>query len=241
MFKKSNREKSIDELTTLDNREIKRKKQEVYHLYKTYYEKILNKQINAYSQDGKVYKITDTNKDDSENNFYITIMDVNGVKRSISIDIDDIADDNYLKHTPLNWHLHYYWNKFIYKISNIVVNKKYKSEINHIIYNSIDTSFNDTSKEKCPKEFNNEINNILYNARSINSLPNEKESLKDKIKWFGHNLFHCKCSDKDESCDVDIDEIIKNNSLEQIEKDKKALYNNPNWDRNNLILYRSRK
>lgn len=169
------------------------------------YKDFLNKKIKGINYFNEDYKINNGYVDVGWN-YFLTIENIKGHIRELNINAS-YTDVKCIKHLSLKWYVKNFWNK----------------------YNPI--SLYKTIKLK--KDYDNDINGALYNAGVIEENPfknkNEyKSSLTDKIKWFGHNLLHCQCSDREEkSCDIDIDEIIKNNSYEGIkeyEKEKDKLF-----------------
>lgn len=177
------------------------------------YNNINQKGFKGYFWNNQIYKIISMDREMNyyagtylnNYNYYISIENIKGEDSYIKFNFN--YEKNLLEKLPLSWYIKYYW----YKYNPISLYK------NHKIKNN----------------FDNDINEMLYNGGCIKENPfknkNEyKSSLTDKIKWFGHNLLHCHCSDKEEeSCDIDIDEIIKNNSYEGIkeyEKEKDKLF-----------------
>ena len=169
------------------------------------YKDFLNKKIKGINYVNEDYKINNGHVDNNWN-YFLTIENIKGQIRELNIN----ANYTYvkcIKHLSLKWYAKNFWNKY----NPLYLYKEYKVK----------------------KDYENDIKEMLYNGGCIKENPfknkNEyKSSLTDKIKWIGHNLLHCHCSDKEEeSCDIDIDEIIKNNSYEGIkeyEKEKDELY-----------------
>lgn len=181
------------------------------------YNDILQGKYKGYKLDNKIYKIKNIYKEtvdgiyrdylnDYRYNYYLLLEDNKGNEKYIKYN-SFIYDnkENLIKRLSLLWKIKNFWHK-----NNPVV-----------LYKSF----------KVKNNFDNDINEMLYIGGCIEENPykkNNKSSLKDKLEWFGHNLLHCHCSDKEEeSCDIDIDEIIKNNSYEGIkeyEKEKDELF-----------------
>ena len=174
-----------------------------------YYNDIKNKVYIGYENYSNIkYKIIKYDREYSQLEGYLYYLDmVDNKNNSYYIQMDRCTQYHLLKQLPLTWYIKYYW----YKYNPISLYKNYKIK----------------------KNYDNDIKEMLYNGGCIKENPfknkNEyKSSLTDKIKWFGHNLLHCQCSDREEkSCDIDIENIIKNNSYEGIkeyEKEKDELY-----------------
>ena len=175
----------------------------------TYYNDIKNKVYIGYENYSNIkYKIIKCDREYSQLEGYLYYLDmIDDKNNSYYIQMVRFTQYRLLKQLPLTWYIKYYWNKY----NPISLYKNYKIK----------------------KNYDNDINEMLYNGGCIKENPfknkNEyKSSLKDKFKWVGHNLLHCHCSDKEEeSCDVDIENIIKNNSYEGIkeyEKEKDKLF-----------------
>lgn len=177
------------------------------------YNNINQKGFKGYFWNNQIYKIIGMDREMNYHagtylnsyNYYISIENIKGEDSYIKFNFN--YEKNLLEKLPLSWYIKYYW----YKYNPISLYKNYKIKNN----------------------FDNDINEMLYNGGCIKENPfknkNEyKSSLKDKFKWVGHNLLHCHCSDREEeSCDVDIENIIKNNSYEGIkeyEKEKDKLF-----------------
>lgn len=192
--------------TDVYNFEHKKELEEIYN-------NINQKRFKGYFWNNQIYKIISMDREMNyyagtylnNYNYYISIENIKGEDSYIKFNFN--YEKNLLEKLPLSWYIKYYW----YKYNPISLYKNYKIKNN----------------------FDNDINEMLYNGGCIKENPfknkNEyKSSLKDKFKWVGHNLLHCHCSDKEEeSCDIDIENIIKNNSYEGIkeyEKEKDKLF-----------------
>lgn len=177
------------------------------------YNNINQKRFKGYFWNNQIYKIISMDREMNyyagtylnNYNYYISIENIKGEDSYIKFNLN--YEKNLLEKLPLSWEIKNFWNKY----NPLYLYKEYKVK----------------------KDYENDIKEMLYNGGCIKENPfknkNEyKSSLSDKIKWIGHNLLHCQCSDKEEeSCDIDIDEIIKNNSYEGIkeyEKEKDELY-----------------
>ena len=217
--KKVDIDKEIDEIIKISNVDTgtiekpleKIINKELYNNeYEKIYENIIHNHYEGYIWNNKKYKIKEVNKEQDYYagnyfNYYFSIENVKGDEEYVKFNI--FLKDNLIEKLPLLWKIKNFW----YKNNPINLYKKYKVK----------------------KDYGNDIKEMLYNGGCIKENPfknkNEyKSSLTDKIKWFGHNLLHCQCSDREEtSCDIDINEIIKNNSYEGIkeyEKEKDELY-----------------
>lgn len=167
-----------------------------------YYNNIKNKVYIGYEKfPGDKNKIIKCDKEYSQLDGYLYYLDmVDNKNNSYYIQMDRYTQYRLLKQLPLTWYIKYYWNKY----NPISLYKNYKIK----------------------KNYNNDINEMLYIGGCIEENPfklDNKSSFSDKLKWFGHNLFHCKCSDNiDESCEIDIENIIKNNSFEKIKEIKES-------------------
>lgn len=203
------------ELKQEENEEIYNDEEDIYlhniqKRLKEIYNDIKENKIEGFKLNDQIYKIKDIDKDQqyvSDTHlfyfdYYLSMEDIKEQEKYIKLNYYyELLDKILIKKLPLLWHIKYYW----YKYNPISLYKNYKIKNN----------------------FDNDINEMLYNSGCIKENPfknkNEyKSSLTDKIKWIGHNLLHCHCSDKEEeSCDIDIENIIKNNSYEGIKEYEK--------------------
>ena len=220
--------KKDDEYKNIDGEELLSIKKELNDMIKNHipFEERDNYLYHKYCKilqqikDKKYVAIEDCNRNNEISKILYSI--VNNSNRFYNIlvveDIDGIIRENYLNEEdifklktkiPFSWYIKKFFWKFLPKTSK----NKLDKEIEEIL---------DLSNNEC-----------TYKSKPI------KPSFSDKVKWVGHNLFHCKCSDNiEESCEIDIENIIKNNTMKQIKKDKEELLKNPNWDNDNLILYK---
>ena len=126
--------------------------------------------------------------------------DIKGQEKYIKLNhYYELFDKILIKKLPLLWKIKNFW----YRNNPLILFKKYKTKL----------------------FLDDEIKGILYLGCDNISNPYKheyKSSLKDKFKWFEYNLLHCHCSDNEEkSCDIDIENIIKNNSYEGIKEYEK--------------------
>lgn len=206
-----------------ENEEIYNDEEDVYvHVHniqkrlKEIYNDIKENKIEGFKLNNQIYKIKDIDKEQQYLSsthlfyfdYYLSMEDIKEQEKYIKLNYYyELLDRILIKKLPLLWKIKNFW----YRNNPINLYKKYKVK----------------------KDYENDIKEMLYNGGCIKENPfknkNEyKSSLTDKIKWFGYNLLHCHCSDKEEeSCDIDIENIIKNNSYEGIkeyEKEKDELY-----------------
>lgn len=209
------------ELKQEENEEIYNNEVDIYvhniqKRLKEIYNDIKENKFEGFKLNNQIYKIKDIDKEHqyiSDTHlfyfdYYLLMEDIKEQEKYIKLNYYyELLDRILIKKLPLLWKIKNFW----YRNNPINLYKKYKVK----------------------KDYENDIKEMLYNGGCIKENPfknkNEyKSSLADKIKWIGHNLLHCHCSDKEEeSCDIDIDEIIKNNSYEGIkeyEKEKDKLF-----------------
>lgn len=73
-----------------------------------------------------------------------------------------------------------------------------------------------TSKNDIDKEIE-QILSASNDDKKIFKSESTVESFKDKMKWGVHTLFRCKCSDTEDSCELEMNEILRN-SLSLMQK-----------------------
>ena len=209
------------ELKQEENEEIYNDEEDIYvhniqERLKEIYNDIKENKIEGIKLNNQIYKIKDIDKEHQfvydthliYFDYYLSMEDIKEQEKYINLNYYyELLDKILIKKLPLLWKIKNFW---------------YRNNPNNLY-----------KKYKVKKDYGNDIKEMLYNGGCIKENPfknkNEyKSSLTDKIKWFGHNLIHCHCSDKEEeSCDVDIESIIKNNSYEGIkeyEKEKDKLF-----------------
>ena len=201
------------ELEQEENEEIYNNEEDIYvhnvqKRLKEIYNDIKENKIEGLKLSNQIYKIKDINKErqyvSSTHSFYfdyyLSMENIKGQEKYIKLNYYyELLDMILIKKLPLLWKIKNFW----YRNNPLILFKKYKAKL----------------------FLDDEIKEILYlGCDNINNPYKHeyKSSLKDKFKWFEHNLLHCHCSDREEkSCDIDIENIIKNNSYEGIKEYEK--------------------
>lgn len=201
------------ELKQEENEEIYNDEEDIYvhniqRGLKEIYNDIKENKIEGIKLNNQIYKIKGINKEQqyvSDTHlfyfdYYLSMEDIKGQEKYIKLNYYyELFDKILIKKIPLLWKIKNFW----YRNNPLILFKKYKAKL----------------------FLDDEIKEILYlGCDNINNPYKHeyKSSLKDKFKWIEYNLLHCHCSDREEkSCDIDIENMIKNNSYESIKEYEK--------------------